>query len=333
MPVNFNVLQLIFSIAASVGGAIAPSDDLQPSLPPGELIDVGGCRMHVYSAGSGSPTIVFDHSLGSPSWANYRVFAELAQTNRVVVCDRPGYGWSEPSPQARTSEQIVREFATLLSRADIEPPYILVGDSFGGYTTRLYASKFPEKVAGMVLTHSLHEDVVLNFPLSIRLMREIFLISFKLTQWSADLGMVRLADLLGLFEFFKPELQNFPKEELQRIKLSYYNARHWETMFREVLDIYKSSEQMKAVRSLGEMPLVVVSVKNFLQRSPFTAWMPLVEANRTWERMQVELLKLSANSKRIAVENSSHFVWVDQPNAMIQAVREAIAMAEKAKQN
>lgn len=322
-------LQIIFLLITSIYHAFATRRERQKYPPPGQLIDVGGYKLHLYSAGEGSPTVVFDHSIGSLGWSNYWVFQELAKTTRVVICDRAGYGWSEPSPKPRTSEEVVQEFDTLLTKAGIKSPYIFVGNSFGGYTARLYAHKFPGKVVGMVLTHAIHEETALNFPVSLKIMAIVFLVGFKTTQIVAALGIVRLAGLLGFFEFFKKELRNFPQEELSRIKLSYYLSKHWEAMFREVRDIKKSSLQMKQTNSLGNMPLVVISVSNFLKRSFLTAWLPLRQVDESWKKMQAELVKLSCNSKEIIAEKSGHFVWVDEPEVMVQAIRELVAMVRK----
>ncbi len=79
----------------------------------------------------------------------------IAKLIQACIWDRPGYGWSDASPKPRCSAEIVRELDLLLTKAKIEPPYILVGDSFGSYNVRLYAHMFPEKVKGIILTDGL----------------------------------------------------------------------------------------------------------------------------------------------------------------------------------
>lgn len=119
--------------------------------PPGRLVDVGGHRLHLLESGSGDATIVLEAGLMSTvlSWSNLQ--RELAQSHRVVSYDRAGLGWSDIGPMARTADRIVEELHTLLQQAAIAPPYILVGHSFGGLTMPLFAAKFPEETAGMVL--------------------------------------------------------------------------------------------------------------------------------------------------------------------------------------
>ena len=119
--------------------------------PPGRLIDIGTHRLHVFEQGSGGPTIVLEAGLMSTtlSWDNLQ--HKLAQSYRVVSYDRAGLGWSDLGPMPRTSDRIVEELHTLLHRAGVPPPYILVGHSFGGLTVPLFAALFPEETAGMVL--------------------------------------------------------------------------------------------------------------------------------------------------------------------------------------
>ena len=119
--------------------------------PPGRLVDIGTHRLHVLEQGSTGPTIVLEAGLMSTvlSWDNLQ--RKLAQSYRVVCYDRAGLGWSDLGPMPRTADRIVNELHTLLRRAHASPPYILVGHSFGGLTMPLFAARFPEETAGMVL--------------------------------------------------------------------------------------------------------------------------------------------------------------------------------------
>lgn len=119
--------------------------------PPGRLVDLGTHRLHVLEAGRGSPTILLEAGLMSTvlSWNDLQ--RELAQSYQVVSYDRAGLGWSDSGPMPRTAERIVDELHSLLERAAIPPPYVLVGHSFGGLTMPLFARRYPEQTAGMVL--------------------------------------------------------------------------------------------------------------------------------------------------------------------------------------
>jgi pimeloyl-ACP methyl ester carboxylesterase len=119
--------------------------------PPGRLVDVGGHRLHLFECGQGGPTILLEAGLMSTvlSWSGLQ--RELSRSFRVVSYDRAGLGWSDVGPMPRTAERIVDELHTLLGRAGIPPPYVLVGHSFGGLTMPLFAARFADEVAGVVL--------------------------------------------------------------------------------------------------------------------------------------------------------------------------------------
>jgi pimeloyl-ACP methyl ester carboxylesterase len=119
--------------------------------PIGKFVDLGTHRLHVVDSGQGGPTIVLESGLMSTvfSWAELQ--RELAQSFRVVSYDRAGLGWSELGPMPRTADRIIDELHVMLQKAGIAPPYVLVGHSFGGLTMPLFASRFPDEVAGMVL--------------------------------------------------------------------------------------------------------------------------------------------------------------------------------------
>jgi pimeloyl-ACP methyl ester carboxylesterase len=122
----------------------------QPS-PPGRLVDVGTHRLHLHCRGDGSPAVVFDAALGASSLSWSLVQPSVARITRACSYDRAGFGWSERGPLPRTAGRIADELHTLLDRSAIAAPYILVGHSFGGLVMRLYAARHAEDVAALVL--------------------------------------------------------------------------------------------------------------------------------------------------------------------------------------
>ncbi|WP_229641996.1 hypothetical protein [Waterburya agarophytonicola] len=75
-------------------------------------------EVYLYIKGRGEITVVLDHSLGGVE--GYFLIDEIAKLTRVCICDRPGYGWSEPSGKSRCSEAIIAEWDLLLTEANIE---------------------------------------------------------------------------------------------------------------------------------------------------------------------------------------------------------------------
>src|SRR5688500_4633460 len=118
------VFTLIASLALAGAAyeAIASRGDARAYPPPGQVVDVGGYRLHLHCVGTGSPTVVLDAGLGGSSLDWSLVQPEIGQTTRVCAYDRAGMGWSDSSPQPRTPGVIARELHTLLTNAGIEGP-------------------------------------------------------------------------------------------------------------------------------------------------------------------------------------------------------------------
>lgn len=125
---------------------------------PGVRVDVGGHRLRLLCSGEGEPVVVMDTGLGDSLevWSDLRPL--VAGFARVCVYDRAGLGGSEPGPLPRTSDVIVEDLHRLLARSGEPAPYVLVGHSFGGLNVRLYASRHPGEVVGLVLVDATHED-------------------------------------------------------------------------------------------------------------------------------------------------------------------------------
>jgi len=102
--------------------------------------------------------VILDSGLGVPAAGWDLVLPEVAKFARVCSYDRAGYGWSSAGPMPRTSEQIAKELHALLAASGEKGPYVLVAHSFGGYNVRVYTSKYPADVAGLVLVDTSHED-------------------------------------------------------------------------------------------------------------------------------------------------------------------------------
>jgi pimeloyl-ACP methyl ester carboxylesterase len=130
-------------------------------------VHVHGRDVRYVCQGEGTPVVVIDQGQGlsiergfersSPiGWS--RVFKEIQQSTRIVMHDRAGLGASDPAPGPRTSAEMVEDLRTVLTTARARPPYVLVGHSVGGFNVRLFAGRYPEEVAGVVLVDSSHPD-------------------------------------------------------------------------------------------------------------------------------------------------------------------------------
>ena len=306
-------LMLTLAFAGAVYQVIATKLSERKYPPPGRLVDVGGYRLHVHCSGSegtnGGPTVVMDAGIGECSIGWSLVQPEIAKFARVCTYDRAGLGWSDPAPTARTSQQIVNEMHALLTQAGVEPPYVMVGHSFGGLNVRLYASQFPEEAAGLVLVDSAHEDYSIRHTLPLYI---------RLGLLTAPLGVPRLFAGVVVSEnpIFAGDSRYPPAYRAIATSTQYLN-----TVRREWSTVDESWSQARGSnKSLGDRPLVVLLPTSDHELFPVA------------KRLQTELASRSTEGKLILVENTGHHIQHDQPGTVIDAVR-AVVEAVRHKTN
>ena len=128
------VVVIVITTVTFITGIFAKAKLARDNPPPSRMVDMGGYKMHIHCTGEGSPTVLLAAGLDDFSIFWSQVQPEIAEHTRVCSYDRAGLGWSEASPDPRTSGNMVKELHTLLVNANVEPPYVLVGHSFGGAT-------------------------------------------------------------------------------------------------------------------------------------------------------------------------------------------------------
>jgi pimeloyl-ACP methyl ester carboxylesterase len=278
--------------------------------PPSEMVDVGGSSMHLHCTGEGgAPTVVMDSGLGGIGMDWQLVQPGVAKFARVCTYDRGGMGWSDPGAQPRTSQQIVEELHALLNNAGVEGSYVLVGHSFGATNVQLYASQYPNEVAGMVLDDAATEDEML-----VTLTEELQ----GSPGWNkilATIGVTRLPYTLG-------------GETDQRTAISTHRKDNYERAD-ELTSLEESFEQRRASPlSLGDKPLIVLTAGAF--QVPPDAGIPQEQIDRFLEarsEFQADLPLHSQNSERIIAEDSGHDIHLDQPDLVIDAIRRVVEAA------
>ena len=311
------LLTLVVLLAASgaIYEAIMAAGDDTRYPAPGQRVDVGGYQLHLHCVGKGSPTVVLDAGLGGFSLDWSLVQPELAATTRVCAYDRAGYGWSDPSPKPRTPSQIADELHTLLVNADIEGPYVLVGHSAAGKHVRLYASRYPQDVVGMVLVDARHESVDTNRSPEALAAEHTQQRRFQRTiSAAARIGLVRAFWAAAWPQVF-PATQNLSTETRAEIGVLQARSQQVKTVLREDALLTHDNAQLSSATSLGNVPLMVLAAGQNVEHDPL--WLPA----------QQQLAGLSSNAKLIVVEGSSHYIHWDQPMLVARAIRQVVEAA------
>ena len=276
------------------------SADAQDHPPIGKLIDVGGYRVHLYCIGSGSPAVVIVGAGYSFDWA--LVQPDVSKFTQVCAYDHSGIAWSDPGPTDSCSLR-VSEVHSALKNAKISSPFVLVGHSLGALVARLYAAKYPDDVAGMVIVdHAFLGRPALpsaNSPRS----------APPPPPTAPPKGpSIASADALD------------PKRDFEKLPAVDYQLHQWanslpgfsKTMQRNFQMVPECSSDVEEasgnkVVPFSDKPLIVLRTATSIPG---------------YEDLQKSLLALSTNSKEVLAENSGHFIMVDRPDLVISAIRD-----------
>lgn len=306
------LLIVSLSIAGLAYQGIASAQDTSNYPPPGKLIDIGGYRLHLYCTGTNhpdSPTVILEEGIGSTSLEWSKVQPGVSAFTRVCSYDRAGYGWSDSGPLPRTDKHIVTELHTLLTKAGIPGPYVLVGHSSGGLIMRLYAYTYPQQVVGLVLIDSSHENQD-RYP---ELRPDTS--QLPLCEALAPFGILRLLGSLN------GTSAQEPLSVQAAVRSQFYQTRYCQTVSDEEAAWSESLDEVRTARhSLGDLPLVVLTRGDGGKDS---AGRP-IPVLASWLTLQKDLVSLSTNSAQIIATHSGHAIHLSQPDLVIAAIKEVL---------
>ena len=224
--------------------------------------------------------MVFESGMGASCLSWTLVQPEVAQFTRAVSYDRSGHGWSDPAREPRTARQIAQGLHALLDAAGVPGPYVLVGHSFGGYVTRVFAHAYQTEVVGMVLVDSIHPSEWENpTPVHSHTINRARRYA-RVTAWLARLGVARfcLARLahgspgLGLAavrafgveiaaaaQRITGEVRKLPAPLLPVVRALWSLPRNFISLGEHIAALPVSAAQAAQVSSLLDLPTVVLS--------------------------------------------------------------------------
>jgi len=297
--------------AAAIAGAtyelISERNDARRFSQEGRSVEVGGFRLNIHCTGTGAPAVILDSGLGIPAMGWDLVQPGVEKFTRVCSYDRAGYGWSEPGPAPRTSQQIAKELHLLLQNAGLQPPYILVGHSFGVFNMRVFNGLYADEVAGMVLVDSSHEDQQVPTPTQAAAERKedaetrLFARAYPVL---FHLGIARL--------LLATDVTPLPEHLDAGLRYLLLQPTHVQAMVDEELASTKSAEQVRESGSLGDKPLIVLTAT--IGHNPASA------------ELEQKLTRLSSHSQQIVVPNSGHLIPFEQPPAVVDAIQRVFDM-------
>jgi pimeloyl-ACP methyl ester carboxylesterase len=268
---------------------------------------------------------VMDAGLAHVSTVWNFVMPEVARFARVCAYDRAGHVWSEQGPLPRTSRQICQELHALLANAHIEGPYVLVGHSFGALNMYLYASMYPEEVVGLVLLDALSKDINRYTPREFHYFIIVNRLKYQVLARLTNLGVARFYLWVKGVDAAQDFIVSLPLE-LRYATIAGYLRKTFVAARRESASLQASVEQALLAPPLRDIPLVVVAhgiPEMFGGMSPAEA----ARTERLWQKMQMELARLTPSGKYLVAEKSGHKIHIDQPELVVEVIRQVVEAA------
>ena len=144
------ILVFILLLGATYQG-VATALERREFARPGGLVSVGDHQLHIYCTGRGTPSVVLEAPAAglSAAWAD--VQRQLSAVTRVCSYDRAGLGWSESGDRPFDPDVIPGELRTLLTRANVPGPFVVVGHGLGAAFARMYAARPDADAVALVL--------------------------------------------------------------------------------------------------------------------------------------------------------------------------------------
>lgn len=281
--------------------------------------------------------MIFDAALGASSVSWSLVQPEVARVTQACAYDRAGFGWSDAGPLPRTAGRVAAELRELLRRAGVPPPYVLVGHSFGGFVTRLFAARYRSDCAGLILVDPAHPEDWLEpaeherrrIERGVRLCRHGAMAA-RLGIARAVAALVRIGALaparalVGLVsrgglrredESILAPMWKLPPEARRPLARFWTEPKFFDALGSQIASICESARDVASTTpaGFGDLPLITISS---------------AAAAPERLRQQESLARLSSRGRHIVAPESGHWIPLDQPSVIVEAI---VGMVEEAR--
>jgi pimeloyl-ACP methyl ester carboxylesterase len=321
---------------------LAPGAAWADEVPGGDYLTAqkmvavdGQRRLNLFCLGSGSPTVLFDAGIGNTTLSWRKVQGEIAKTTRACAYDRAGYGFSDPPPGASTAEAAVADIHALLKAAKIETPVVYVAHSIAGLYGVLLVALHPDDVAGEVLvdpsfagqfqamTAHLPEATVQGAVALYRRQRD-HLKACAITRPPLPEDCLGHESGKGALP---PILAALERQHVARPSYLAANASELESFLPGDADSPDQLALEKHPADFGDRPLVVLTHSEI--RYPGMTADQTAVAEQAWRAGHQRLAALSSRGSARVVPGTGHHIQIEQPQAVIDAVRQVIAQLRK----
>lgn len=239
---------VLFVMISFVRHKICSSKEKELLVPLGELVEVNGHNMSVYTEGSGDKTLVFMSGSGtcSPILDFKSLYSLLSDDYKIAVVEKFGYGFSDVVDEDRNIDTILNETRMALKKAGIEGPYVLCPHSMSGLEALYWAQKYPEEVEAIVgldmAVPGYYDEMKISIP------------TMKLGQYCAALGITRCIPSLAESDAIRYGTLSEREKEIYRA--IFYQKTATVTMIDEAIDVKKNAGIVKE-NGIPQVPMLL----------------------------------------------------------------------------
>ena len=332
------IVLIVVSISALAGAGflyqwLGARMDLRRNAGAGRWVEIGtGQRLYVREMGVSGPVVVFEAGIAATSLNWCEIQNRVAKFARTASYDRAGLGWSGPSRTPRTPARVAGELRSMLRGAGIDPPFVLVGHSFGGLVMRRFALEYPGEVASLVLVDPMRCDEwpPLNPGKQPQLDR-----GKRMSRYAvpiARLGLARLA-VTSLFHgdgsmwrWLAGVTTEGPQRVLERVSREMAKL---PPQVRPMVAAYWSLPSF--YRGMHEhLAAVPETVREMMDAEPIAGIPLLVLTPDKAEPLSEESLRaIGDNARQVIAPDSAHWVHLDQPDLVVSSIREMVAASRE----
>ena len=294
--------------------------------PMGELIDIGGFKLHINSTGTkdSQPTLVIEGGSGTATEYYHWLSEGLKDSMRVVRYDRAGIGYSEASTTPRTPETIARELHQLLQEAGESPPYIMAGHSLGGPYIRVFTELYPDEVVAMLLldaTHPKRAEKISSIPKETSWKWKLYIGLQKAQVVLADMGILLLYDKLTGPSFGR-EMEGLPAEINSRTVDFLMDGKYARASTKEFENYYTTLQRAAAYTDFDSLPIrIFPSAAREIPQEVYERYLKIgvdLRKNQVVSKaLQEDYLHLSTNTKLIEIDGNHNSMYTIKENANI----------------
>ncbi len=316
------ILVALLVIAGAIYEALGRRNARAAYPPRGQMVDIGGRKMHIDCRGTGSPTVILEAGLGTGGTIDWTlVHDKIASFTRTCAYDRAGIMWSDPKNTPQRASAVADDLHATLKAAGVTDPLVLVGHSIGGPYTRTYVGRYGDQVAGLVMVDPSHPDQVAR-------LGKVVSIDVHPGQSSTLLNTASALSWTGIVRLLMPRAGDgqVPKDAADR--MAAYASTSVQGATTELNGFDDTMADARAVRSFGNRPLIVLtSMAPFkpeqLKGLKMTA-QDGVRFKNEWRKLHAEQAAFSTRGRQQIVPDAGHYIQIGRPDLVIAAVREVV---------